>query len=57
MVSRDNFSITLAVSAGVPPLQSLLPEPAEAETLQPVSLAVEALETLKFAVCTPQDCA
>jgi ATP-dependent Lhr-like helicase len=55
VVSRENLSLTFDASAGLPLLQSLLPTPAEAEALRPVSLAAAALETLKFSFCTPQD--
>jgi ATP-dependent Lhr-like helicase len=55
VLSRDNLCLTLDASSGVPPLQSLLPSAAEARDLLPPSLAEDALESLKFAFCTPRD--
>lgn len=55
VISRDNLSLTLDASAGLPDLRSLLPSPAGAAALRPASLAIDALETLKFSFCTPRD--
>lgn len=55
VLSRDNLSVTLATSEGLPLLQESLPPPSQAAGLRPVSLAVDALESLKFAFCTPRD--
>jgi ATP-dependent helicase Lhr and Lhr-like helicase len=54
VLSRDNLALTLDVTAGLPRLQSLLPTPEQAAHLHPTSLAAEALESLKFAFCTPK---
>ncbi|HYG63503.1 MAG TPA: DEAD/DEAH box helicase [Thermoanaerobaculia bacterium] len=55
VLSRDNLSITLGISEGLPPLQELLPVPSEAAQLRPASLVADAMESLKFAFCTPRD--
>lgn len=55
VASRDNLSLTFETLAGVLPLQENLPTPEEAESLRPTSLARDALESLKFAFCTPKE--
>ncbi|HEV2847263.1 MAG TPA: ATP-dependent helicase, partial [Thermoanaerobaculia bacterium] len=54
VASRDNLGLSFE-SAGLVPLQAHLPTPDEAGALRPVSLADEALESLKLAFCTPPD--
>lgn len=54
VLSRDNLCITLDATAGIPRLQDLLPQPEPAAALRPESLADHALESLKFAFCTPK---
>ncbi|HEY0513778.1 MAG TPA: DEAD/DEAH box helicase [Thermoanaerobaculia bacterium] len=55
VLSRDNLTLTLDATAGLPLLHTFLPTPEEAATLHPESLAEDALESLKFAFCTPQE--
>jgi ATP-dependent Lhr-like helicase len=55
VASRDNLSLTFETASGVLPLQENLPTPEEAERLRPTSLAQDALESLKFAFCTPKE--
>lgn len=55
VLNRDNFSITLDSSASARSIGALLPNPEQAKTLRPASLARDAVEALKFAFCTPQD--
>lgn len=55
VTSRDNLCLTLDASSGIPHLQSLLPTLEETGALLPASLAEEALESLKFAFCTPRE--
>ncbi len=57
VLSRDNLCLTLDATGGMPLLQRHLPSPAEAAALRPASLAEEALESLKFAFCTPSELA
>ena len=54
VASPDNLAITFDTPAGAIPLEERLPKPVEAGALQPRSLALDALESLKFAFCTPQ---
>lgn len=55
VTSRDNLSLTLDVSAGMPNLGSLVPSAGEADQLRPDGLADSALDSLKFAFCTPRE--
>lgn len=55
VLSRDNLALSLDASAGIPPLRSLLPTLGTIKDLRPASLAEDALESLKFADCTPHD--
>jgi hypothetical protein len=55
VLSRDNLALTLDATAGLPRLHDLLPSPDEAAALRPASLADAALESLKFAFCTPRE--
>lgn len=55
VLSRDNLALSLDASAGIPPLRSLLPTLGTIKDLRPASLAEDALESLKFADCTPRD--
>ncbi len=55
ILGRDNLAITLDVTQGMPLLEALRPSPEEAERLTPQSLADDALESLKFGFCTPED--
>lgn len=52
---RDNLSIRLDVTAGMPDLRALLPAPSAAMTLRPDGLAEGAIDSLKFAFCTPRE--
>jgi ATP-dependent Lhr-like helicase len=55
VLSRDNLTLTLDATAGLPLLQTFLPTPEKAAALRPESLAEDALESLKFAFCTPKE--
>jgi len=55
VLSRDNLALTFDSSAGLTTLQRYLPTVNEAEALRPTSLAADALESLKFAFCTPRN--
>lgn len=57
VLSRDNLCLTFDATMGLPELRNHLPGPSEADALRPASLAEEALESLKFAFCTPPDLA
>jgi ATP-dependent Lhr-like helicase len=54
VISRDNLALTLDATAGLPQLHDFLPTPEQAAALRPASLADDALESLKFAFCTPR---
>ncbi|MBZ0088797.1 MAG: hypothetical protein K8H90_00300 [Thermoanaerobaculia bacterium] len=55
VLSQDNLSLNLDVSGGRPDLIALLPSPSAASLLRPEGLAERAVESQKFAFCTPRE--